>query len=314
MAAEIPVYLFTGFLEAGKTKFIQETLEDERFAIKENTLLLVCEEGEEEYDPTSFACDVSLEVIEDINDINPDNLSKLIKKHKSARVMIEYNGMWMLPDLYEGMPNGWMIYQEIMLADAATFGVYNTNMRTLTVDKLNSCEVVILNRTKPDTDKDAYHKIVRGVSRSTAISYVYPDGHIEYDEIEDPLPFDTDGDNVVIEDRDYALWYRDMTEEPQKYIGKTVTFKGIVAVDKRFPKNTFAVGRHVMVCCENDITYRPVVAISPEVARLKNREWVMISAKFEFKPHPLYESEGPVLSVTALVKCDPPENEVATFY
>ncbi|MBQ7822162.1 MAG: GTPase [Clostridia bacterium] len=314
MAVEVPVYLFTGFLEAGKTKFIQETLEDERFAIKENTLLLVCEEGEEEYDPSTFSCDVSLEVIPDKDALDPTYLSKLVKKHKSARVMIEYNGMWMLPDLYEAMPEGWMIYQEIALADANTFGVYNQNMRTLTVDKLNSCEVIIFNRTPENVDKDTYHKIVRGVSRSCAISYVYPDGHIEYDETIDPLPFDTESNNVVIEDRDYALWYRDMTEEPQKYIGKTVTFKGVVAVDKRFPKNTFAIGRHVMICCENDITYRPVVAISPEAGNLKNREWVMVSAKFEFKRHELYESDGPVLTVTALVKSDPPEQEVATFY
>ena len=45
---EIPVYLFTGFLEAGKTRFIQETLEDERFNAGERTLLLLCEEGVEE--------------------------------------------------------------------------------------------------------------------------------------------------------------------------------------------------------------------------------------------------------------------------
>lgn len=313
MATQIPVYLFTGFLEAGKTKFIQETLEDERFAIDENTLLLVCEEGEEEYEPESFACDVSIEIIEK-EDLNRANLARLVKKHKSARVMIEYNGMWLLTDLYEAMPDGFMIYQEIALANAETFGVYNANMRTQTVDKLNSCEVIIFNRTKPDTDKDAYHKIVRGVSRSTAISYVYPDGHIEYDETVDPLPFDTDGNNVVIDDRDYALWYRDMSEEPEKYLGKNITFKGIVAIDKRFPKDSFAVGRHVMVCCENDITYRPIVAISPDARTLKNRDWVMISAKFEIKKHELYEDAGPVLTVTSMIKCDPPEEEVATFY
>ena len=45
----IPVYLFTGFLESGKTKFIQETLEDERFNDGTPTLLLLCEEGIEEF-------------------------------------------------------------------------------------------------------------------------------------------------------------------------------------------------------------------------------------------------------------------------
>ena len=48
---EVQVYLFTGFLDAGKTKFIRETLQDKRFNDKEPTLLLVCEEGEEEYEP-----------------------------------------------------------------------------------------------------------------------------------------------------------------------------------------------------------------------------------------------------------------------
>ena len=47
---EIPVYIFTGFLEAGKTKFIQETLEDARFNDGERTLLLLCEEGIEEFE------------------------------------------------------------------------------------------------------------------------------------------------------------------------------------------------------------------------------------------------------------------------
>ena len=55
MANEIPVYLFVGFLESGKTKFIQETFEDPNFDSGDKTLLLVCEEGEEEYNQKKFA-------------------------------------------------------------------------------------------------------------------------------------------------------------------------------------------------------------------------------------------------------------------
>ena len=54
MVKEVPVYLFLGFLDAGKTKFIQETLEDERFESSEKTLVLVLEEGETEFDPSRF--------------------------------------------------------------------------------------------------------------------------------------------------------------------------------------------------------------------------------------------------------------------
>ena len=52
---ETPVYLFTGFLEGGKTHIIQESLSDPSFNTGEKTLILMCEEGEEELDPSMFA-------------------------------------------------------------------------------------------------------------------------------------------------------------------------------------------------------------------------------------------------------------------
>ena len=82
MMEDIPVYLFTGFLDAGKTKFIQETLEDERFNNGENTLLLICEEGEEEYDPSTFSGpNVFIELIDDQSELTPTNLERLQRKH-----------------------------------------------------------------------------------------------------------------------------------------------------------------------------------------------------------------------------------------
>ena len=54
MSEEISVYMFLGFLESGKTRFIQETIEDPRMENGERTMVLVCEEGEEEDDPHTF--------------------------------------------------------------------------------------------------------------------------------------------------------------------------------------------------------------------------------------------------------------------
>ena len=48
MAQQIPVYLFTGFLEGGKTRIIQESMEDKRFNSGEKTLMIQCEDGIEE--------------------------------------------------------------------------------------------------------------------------------------------------------------------------------------------------------------------------------------------------------------------------
>lgn len=80
---DVPVYLFTGFLEGGKTKFIQETMEDPRFNKGERTLLLLCEEGEEEYDISTYpAKNVYQEVIEDESELNPEHLTELLEKHQ----------------------------------------------------------------------------------------------------------------------------------------------------------------------------------------------------------------------------------------
>ncbi|MBR0277836.1 MAG: hypothetical protein IJQ50_05200, partial [Clostridia bacterium] len=79
---EIPVYLFNGFLESGKTTFIQGTLEDERFDDDGATLLLVCEEGLEEYDSDRFKVKkVFIENIESEDNLNIDILEKFQKKH-----------------------------------------------------------------------------------------------------------------------------------------------------------------------------------------------------------------------------------------
>ena len=127
---EIPVYLFLGFLESGKTKFIQDTLCDERFNSGEKTLLIVCEEGEEEYDPSLFSgSNVTIKLIEDESEITPKKLSAIQKETACERVIIEYNGMWQLDTLLGNLPRGFTLVQCMMFADATTFINYNANMR-----------------------------------------------------------------------------------------------------------------------------------------------------------------------------------------
>ena len=311
MAAKLPVYLFTGFLEGGKTHIIQESMEDQKFNSGEKTLIIQCEEGVDELDLSRFyGQNVYLETIENESDFTKENLTALGKKHRLDRVIIEYNGMWMLNTLYENLPDSWAIYQEMMFADANTFLSYNANMRQLMVDKLLNCEMVVLNRTPAQIDKEEIHKVIRGISRRAAITYDYPDGHVEYDDIEDPLPFDINAPVINIEDNDYALFYRDLSEEMNKYDGKTVRFKGIVARDGA---NILA-GRHVMTCCADDIAYHPLVCIFQEPSSLKTRDWVTFTGKIKVEKHKLYRGVGPVLYVTSTDFAVKPTQEVATFY
>lgn len=314
---DIAVYLFTGFLEAGKTTLIQETLEDEKFNSGESTLILSCEEGVEELDPSAFAAHhVAIESIDMLSQLNPDKLAALQKKHNAVRILVEYNGMWMNGDFFAAMPEGWFIYQEIFLADAKTFANYNQNMRTLTVDKLQTCEMVVFNRCDENTDRMALHKIVRGITRQANIAYENAEHEIEYDDIEDPLPFDLSADIVEIADRDYALFYRDMSEDMEKYKGKTLRMKGIVARDPKLPVDSFAFGRHVMTCCENDITYRGLVCKCKGPCQQESKDWIILTARLDIEYHKLYRSKGPVLKAISIEKTAPlpPDEQVATFY
>ena len=150
MAKEIPVYLFVGFLESGKTKFIQETFEDPNFDSGDKTLLLICEEGEEEYNPKKFAFPgVTVKVLEDKAELNPQNLTKLEKESGAGRVVIEYNGMWLLQDLAEALPESWIVYQCIATADGTTALTYarDNSMRSLMLDKIARSELIVFNRT-----------------------------------------------------------------------------------------------------------------------------------------------------------------------
>ncbi len=312
---ETPVYLFLGFLDSGKTKFIQETFEDPRFDEgRERTLLLVLEEGEESYDPTRFA--VRYFAVETLPQeaLTLDNLNALVKKHRPQRVVVEYNGMLTLDKFFEAMPEGWLIAQVMTFFDSSTFLAYNKNMRQLVYDKVQYADMVVFNRFKSDYSKEEFHKTVRAMTRRPGIVYEYPDGKAEYDEIVDPLPFDITAPVIEIEDRDYAFFYRDLTEEMEKYAGKVVRFKGLVAVDRKMREGTIVVGRHIMTCCEADIAYSGLVCLHASVLPLKMRDWVVVTARIDLEEHPIYGQRGPVLKATSIAYADPPEQEVATFF
>ena len=310
---QIPMYVFTGFLESGKTKFIQETLEDPRFNSGEKTLLLVLEEGEEEYDLSRYPSqNVYLET-PDYDELSPEFLEGLRRKYNAERVVAELNGMRQAADFYMKTPDSWVIAQEVMFADAQTFQGYNANMRQLVVDKLMGAELVVFNRMTPGADIMPFHKIARAVNRKIDIMYEYTDGTSQFDEIVDPLPFDINASVIEIKDEDYALFYRDITEEPKKYDGKTVSFKGQVARLRREKEGMFAPGRFVMTCCEADITFMGLPCKFVGSEGLKPWSWVQVTAKVTVQRHPLYKGVGPILTALTVAPASAAEREVATF-
>ena len=312
---QIPVYVFTGFLDSGKTKFIQETLEDPRFNDGERTLLLVFEEGEEEYDFSAYPKEnVYMEVL-DQQTVTTKELLALSRKYKAQRVVAELNGMQLVGEIYARFPEEWVVAQEVMFADTTTFMAYNANMRNLVMDKLVGAQMVVFNRLQPGADTLEFHKLARAANRRIDILYDYMDGTTSVDELEDPLPFDINADMIEIKDEDYALWYRDVTEEPQKYDGKTVSFKGQVALLRRDKNGIFAPGRFVMTCCADDIEFCGVPCRYDKAKTLAPRSWVMVKARVSAEKHILYKGDlGPVLTaIEVIADVQPADPDVATF-
>ena len=309
----IPVYAFTGFLDAGKSKFIQETLCDERFNTGEQTLLLLCEEGEVEFDIGAYPFKTVYEEVVNQETVTTEELDALAKKHNAERVVLELNGMQIVGDFYLKMPQDWEVAQEVMFADASTILAYNQNMRALAVDKLSGCDMVSFNRIPAGTDTMPLHKLARALNRKVDILYEFTDGTTKFDDIIDPLPFDLNAPVIEVKDDDYALFYRDLTEETKKYDGKTVRFKAQVAKLRRNREGYFAPGRFIMTCCEADIQFFGIPCKYKDSAELKQRDWVMVTATIQNKFHAIYHGVGPMLTAISVEPAEAPKDDVCTF-
>lgn len=314
---EIPVYLFLGFLESGKTSFIQETMNDPAFDSGDKTLLLVCEEGEVEYEPDKFAFGgTTVEVLEDKAELNPEHLAALERASGAGRVIVEYNGMWPVQDLAEALPGNWVVYQAICTADGTTFCTYFDNMRQLMLDKFAAAELLVVNRAEAvsaSPDREFIHKAVRQATRRCDIAYESADGSVEYDELPDELPFDINADVIDIADEDFGIWYMDASEDPEKYAGKTVRFTAQVCQTPRVGQGQFVPGRFAMTCCVQDIQFVGFPCKYDGVKTLAQRSWIKLTARVRVQFHPLFGGKGPVLTALELEAAQPLKNDVVTF-
>lgn len=313
---ETPVYVFAGFLDSGKTSFINETLQSGSFAKKNDRILvLLCEEGENEVDTASFGNkNISVEALENQNQLNPDKLEALRKKHNANIVMLEYNGMWRMPELYNALPADWQIVDIMTFVDASSFDMYYNNVRDLFTDKVIDAGFVVFNRcVKDETDEQTLHKAVRMSNTFTKIAYEYTDGSYALDDIEDPLPFDKDSDEFIVNLTAYGPFYRDISENMEDYDGKTVTFTGFCQKAKGLIKKGFVIGRYVMNCCEADAVFCGFYVENGEKEAVFN-DWMSITAKISIKPCSIYGREGPVLTMISAEKTEAPPNPMASFY
>ena len=307
-----PVYMINGFLESGKTEFICFTLAQQYFQVKGKTLLILCEEGENEYDPVLLKRSrTEVELIEQEEDFNPAHLTDLEKLHKPERIIIEFNGMWNYKNAK--LPWYWKIEQQITVIDGSTFPMYYTNMRSLLAEMIRKSEMIIFNRCDGVRDQlNAYKRNVKAVNASADV--VFEDSNGEIDEIfEEDLPYDLNQDPIQLDNRGYAIWYLDSMEHLERYVGKKLQFTAMVMKPEEFPKGYFVPGRMAMTCCADDMAFLGYVCEYGGAEELRQKEWVKVTATVSKEYWEDYKGEGPMLHALSVEKTKAPKEEIISF-
>ncbi|MBQ8506130.1 MAG: GTPase [Clostridia bacterium] len=309
---EAAVYIVTGFLESGKTRFMQEMLADDGFSEGERTLLLVCEEGEEEYDSALLKKTntvlVNLDSMEDLN-----RLVELDAEYKPERVLIEYNSTWLLENLYKcKKPQNWELAQIITLIDANTYELYLNNMRKFMADGIQEADLVIFNRCDDETPKSKWRRATLAMNNTCRIFFENNDGTMDDGVADEDLPYDVSADPIEIGDTDFGIFYLDAMEHPDRYDGKRIRAKGRAFRMQDMPKKCFVFGRHAMTCCADDIGGIGFLCRYGK-QEPKTNEWIYVVAKAEASFSPLHGRDAVVLIEESISPAEPPEEELVYF-
>lgn len=311
---EIPVYLFSGFMDSGKTSLIKETLIEEDFGEGAKTLLIACEDGEVEYDEAELAkVNTKLVMIEEEEDFTEEKLKELDLQYKPDQVFIEYNGTWEMATLLEmNLPKDWIIVQSLATVDATTFDMYLTNMRAMIMEQIFQADVVIINRCDDNTPKGKFRRAIKVINRKAQIAYERADGTVDNGEMEE-LPYDLNQNIIDITDMDYGIWYMDALDDPKKYEGKKVRFLALVYRPEKLKKGVFVPGRFAMTCCADDITFVGFKCKYDKASEITHKSWITITAEMHNEFAMEYKGKGPVLYALDIQPAEKPEDELIYF-
>ncbi|MGN1049705.1 MAG: GTP-binding protein [Selenomonadaceae bacterium] len=314
---DIPVYIFMGLLESGKTTVMKDFLENNQFAQNECNLIIMGEEGEEELEDELLEEKHSkLVVVEDEEELSAEFFKNLNDKYKPSSVIIELNGMWNTNEFMNiALPDRWFVFQTIGMVNADTFEVYQKNMKDRFVDLFRFCELIIFNRCDKNTRQQDIRRNIRVVNRGAQVIF---ESDIE-DFVEDPpeLPFSLDADPIEIIQEDYGAWFVDLQDNPEHYDKKRIRFEGYLCSARKNGQDLYAVGRVGMACCAEDMMFLGIPSTGPAFKQLDSsrnqRRWGEIVGTVYLK----YESNGEVeslkMKVESFKQTEKPEDAVVYF-
>ncbi len=314
---EVPVYLFFGFLESGKTSFIVETMKEGQFRDGKKTTYIMCEEGIEEIDEDLLLMNKFKTVsIEEETDITEERFLEIDKTFKPDRVIIEYNGMWDQDTLIEALPENWLVAEGIATVDASTYQSHLDNMKMLMLNQFTYADLILFDRCTKEQEAEGilsgFKRTARAKNRRAQVIFEMTDGSIN-NNIKEELPYDVNAPVIEIEDDDFGIWYIDSFDHMDNYIGKRVSFKGQVYFPKKTGKDIFVPGRFAMTCCAADIQFVGFQCRYDHASDLKEKDFVRVKATVRAATMPEVDGPVPFLVADEVVKAEPPAEEVVMF-
>ena len=309
----VPVYMVAGFLEGGKTTFINQLLDDPNFLQGERVVILCCEEGFEEYDERLLKRTGAVVVpVESKEAFTGAFLKDVQAKYKPELVVIEYNGTWLLTDIAKvRMPRGWALGEIVSMIDYTTFQNYLTNMKSMVSDFVTKSDMVVINRCDgtQKEKKSAFRKAIRALNPRCDIIFDNTDGTVDDGRTEEDLPYDLKADVVDVSDDDFGTFYIDAMENSQRYDGKSLRLRGMVF---DMGNGTYAFGRMAMTCCANDI--RAVgFNIHCGAQKPSPRQWIEVVCGAKAGYSPVHGRDAIVLDMKKFKSAKKPADDLVYF-
>jgi hypothetical protein len=303
----LPIFVINGFLEAGKTQFMKFTMQQEYFQTEGNTLLIVCEEGEEEYDKGLLeSTHTTVKYIDDISDFTKEKMVEFTKEVDPERILIEWNGLWEQDKIQ--IPDIWYVNQMITIYDTSTLDLYikNKDLKAYMGKMLKDSELVICNRAD-DIDEEilsTYHLQIKAMAPNAEIIFEGEEGEITGD-FSINLPYNLDDSKLVIKPEEYGIFYVDAMDRTEKYDGKEVEFVAQVVRPDGIGDDILIPGRRAMTCCEADIQFLGFVCHYKGAKNFKNKDWVKVKGKIKYEMSPQYRAKGPVIYANDILLTGP---------
>lgn len=307
----IPVFICTGFLDSGKTTLVKDTLMEQDWIEEGLTLLIVCEEGEEEYSEAYLKQkDMVLLKIEEFSQLNAAFFKNCERMYRPMQVVIEYNGMWKLEDLLSiKYPRNWELQGIYSTVNGTTLDIYLKNMRNLLMEQLTESELIVVNRCPQGVDRAGFRRAVKVQNPMSQLIFEGMDGQIIQPTAED-LPYDIKGDKIVIADEDFGIWYVDASDHPEFYLQKEIEFTAQVFRPQGMREDMFVPVRKIMTCCADDVRYYGYPCKLEQKINIQKHQWMRVRVRFEYESLMGRDDRQPVLYLIEMQPTEKPDEEV----